>query len=88
MNALVVGVSADKRESQLKFINKYGLSYPMVPNPDKDILAAWGVKLSLGIMAQRSTYLVDPQGRIAHVWPKVRVAGHAQDVLDTIRALT
>lgn len=81
----MVGISADKRESQLKFVNKYGLEYPMIPNPSKDILAVWGVKLSLGVMAQRMTFLVDPQGKIAHIWPKVSINGHVHDVLETIR---
>ena len=56
----------------------------MVPNPDKDIVTAWGSSNVLGVTAQRSTFLVDPQGRIAHVWPKVSIDGHADDVVRTM----
>jgi peroxiredoxin Q/BCP len=87
LNAHVVGVSADKAESQLKFVDKYSLTYPMVPNPAKDIIGAFGVPLALGLAAQRSTFLIDPEGRIAHVWPKVAVKGHATEVIATIHDL-
>jgi peroxiredoxin Q/BCP len=83
----VVGVSADRPASQLKFIEKYGLTYPMVPNPQKDIIAAYGAQAVLGLAAKRSTFLVDPDGRIAHVWPGVKIGGHAEDVIGTIKRL-
>jgi thioredoxin-dependent peroxiredoxin len=83
----VVGISADKPPAQLKFIEKHGLTYPMVPNREKDIIGAYGVQAVLGLAAQRSTFLIDPKGRIAHVWPKVGVKGHVEDVIATIRRL-
>ena len=85
MNARVVGVSADKPAIQLKFVDKFELTFPMVPDSDKGIIAAYGAQKALGVTAQRSTFLVGPDGRIAHVWPKVRVQGHAEDVVATIR---
>jgi thioredoxin-dependent peroxiredoxin len=88
LNALVVGISADKQASQLKFIEKYGLTYPMVPNREKDVIAAYGAQAVLGLAAQRATFLIDPGGRIAHVWPKVGIKGHVDDVVATIRRLT
>jgi peroxiredoxin Q/BCP len=88
LNAHVVGVSADKPSSQLKFIEKYHLTYPMVPNPRKDIIAAYGAQAVLGFAARRSTFLVDPDGRIAHVWPGVKISGHTEDVVDTIKRLS
>ncbi len=87
MNALVVGVSADKPEIQQRFIDKFGLTFPMVPNPGKDIIDAYGAREVLGVTAKRKTFLVAPDGTIAHIWPKVKVEGHADDVVATIRSL-
>ena len=87
MNALVVGVSADKPETQRKFIDKFGLTFPMVPDPDKVVIDAFGAREVLGLSAKRKTFLIDPEGRIARVWPKVKVEGHADDVVATIQAL-
>jgi peroxiredoxin Q/BCP len=83
----VVGVSADKPETQLKFVEKFELTFPMVPDPDKTVIDAWGVRKVLGITAQRSTFLVAPDGTIARAWPKVKLDGHADDVVATIRSL-
>lgn len=83
----MVGVSADKPETQLKFVEKFELTFPMVPDPDKTVIDAWGVRKVLGITAQRSTFLVAPDGTIARAWPKVKLDGHADDVVATIRSL-
>jgi len=83
----VVGVSADKPAIQRKFIDKYGLTFPMVPDPGKHIIDAYGVRQVLGVTAVRSTFLVDPDGRVAFVWPKVSVDGHGDDVVATIKQL-
>lgn len=83
----MVGVSADKAEVQQRFIDKFELGFPMIPDTDKSIIDAWGVRKVLGVTAQRSTFLVDPNGRIARVWDKVKVEGHADDVIATIRTL-
>jgi peroxiredoxin Q/BCP len=87
LNALVVGVSADKPEIQQKFIEAYGLTFPMVSDHDKRVIAAYGAREVLGVTAKRSTFLIGPDGHIAHVWPKVHVEGHADDVVATIRGL-
>ena len=87
MNALVVGVSADKPETQRKFIDKFGLTFPMVPDPDKVVIDAFGAREVLGLSAKRKTFLIDPEGRIARVWPRVKVEGHADDVVATIESL-
>ena len=88
LNAQVVGVSADKPESQAKFIEKYGLTYPMVPDTSKQIIGAYGTRAVLGLAAKRSTFLIDPEGRVARVWPDVKIGGHAEDVVNTIRELS
>lgn len=87
MNALVVGVSADKPEIQQRFIDKFGLTFPMIADTAKQVIDAYGARAVLGVAATRSTFLIDPTGRIARVWPKVKVEGHADDVVAAIRAL-
>jgi peroxiredoxin Q/BCP len=84
----VVGVSADSAATQRKFIEKFGLTFPLVPDPEKVVIDDWGVRKVLGVTAQRSTFLVDPRGRIAYAWPKVNVEGHGADVIATIRRLS
>lgn len=85
LNALVVGVSADKPEIQQRFIDKFALTFPMISDTDKSIIDAYGAREVLGVTAKRKTYLIGPDGRIAHVWPKVKVEGHADDVVAVIR---
>ncbi len=82
----MVGVSADKPEVQKRFIDKFGLTFPLVPDPEKDIIDAYGAREILGVTAKRKTFLVDPEGRIAHVWPKVKTDGHAHAVVAVIES--
>ncbi len=82
-----MGVSGDKPESQVKFIEKYGLTFPMIPNRSREIINAYGARAVLGLAAKRSTFLVGPDGRIAHIWPNVKIEGHADDVVAAIREL-
>ena len=84
----MVGVSADKPESQRKFVDKFGLTFPMVPDVERTIIDAFGARKVLGVAAQRSTFLVDPEGRVARVWEAVKVSGHAEEVLTTIESLS
>lgn len=87
MNALVVGVSADKTEIQQRFIDKFELTFPMIADTAKEIIDSYGAREVLGVTAKRSTFLIDPEGRIARVWSKVKVEGHADDVVATIREM-
>jgi thioredoxin-dependent peroxiredoxin len=88
LNALVVGVSADGAKLQQSFIDKFSLTFPMVPDPTKKAIDDYGARAVLGIVAKRSTFLVDPEGRVAAVWPAVNVERHAEDVIATIRRLS
>jgi peroxiredoxin Q/BCP len=83
-----VGVSADKPEVQQRFIDKFELTFPMISDTDKSIIEAYGAREVLGVTAKRKTFLVGPDGAIARVWDKVKVEGHAEDVLGAIRALS
>ena len=82
-----MGVSADRPEIQKRFIDKFELAFPLVPDPDKTIIDAWGAREVVGVTAKRRTFLVGPDGKIAHVWPAVKVEGHVDDVLSAVQAV-
>lgn len=83
----VIGVSADPVEKQDKFKRKHDIKVALASDPDHTMLAAygaWGEKTLYGrkfMGVIRKTYLIDKEGRISRIWPKVTVDGHADDVL-------
>jgi len=83
-----VGISADKPEIQRTFIDTFELTFPMIPNTEKDIIDAYGAREVLGMTAKRKTFLIAPDGTIARTWTKVSVDGHADEVLGSIREFT
>lgn len=91
--AAVVGVNADSVETHRKFKAKHGLTFPLLSDPEHKALEAYGVwqekslygRKFMGIV--RATFLVDAKGVVRAVWPKVRVAGHVDDVLAAVKAL-
>jgi peroxiredoxin Q/BCP len=91
--AAVIGISKDTPQKQAKFRAKYGLTCHLGADHDTDICEQFGVwveksmygKTYMGI--QRATFVVDEHGRVAAVWPKVKVDGHAAEVLDCVKAL-
>lgn len=82
----VLAVSADGKESHKKFERKYGLNFTLVADPEKKIIQAYGVKSAFG-MARRVTFLIDKDGIIRHVWPKVKPKGHSEEVLEKAKEL-
>jgi peroxiredoxin Q/BCP len=89
----ILGVSADPVAAQDKFKAKHKLKIPLASDETKEMLeayGAWGEKSLYGrkfLGVIRKTFLIDGQGRIARVWPKVRVPGHAEEVLEAARTL-
>jgi peroxiredoxin Q/BCP len=89
----ILGISADPVAKQDKFKAKHKLSIALASDESKEMLqayGAWGEKSMYGLKfigVIRKTFLVGPDGRIARVWPKVRVPGHAEEVLEAARAL-
>jgi len=90
----LLGVSKDPPQKHRKFIDKHGLAAPLASdaaeNGLSDALGIWTEKQNYGrtyMGMVRTTYLVGPDGRIARVWDKVKVKGHAEDVLAAARAL-
>ena len=92
-NAAVFGVSPDSVKSHAKFKAKYQLPFALLADPDKAVLTAygaWGEKLMYGKPVTgviRSTFLIDRDGKVARVWPKVSVKGHADEVLAALKSL-
>jgi peroxiredoxin Q/BCP len=88
--AVVWGVSVLDSASKAAFKAEHGLDYPLLADETHAAAERFGVwvektsygKTSMGV--QRATFLVDPDGRIAHVWPRVTVEGHAGEVLETL----
>ncbi len=87
LNAVIIGVSKDSPRSHAKFIEKHGLKILLLSDENHEILekyGAWGKKKNYGkeyFGTIRSTFLIDSEGKIVHVWPKVRVNGHVENVL-------
>jgi thioredoxin-dependent peroxiredoxin len=90
----LLGVSKDTPAKHQKFIAKHGLIAPLASDAEEgglsDALGVWAEKQMYGktyMGMVRATYLVDANGKIAQVWPKVKVKGHAEEVLAAARAL-
>jgi peroxiredoxin Q/BCP len=88
----VLGVSLDSARMHQKFTEKCSLPFQLLTDVEKEVATAYGVwkekslygKTFMGIV--RSTFLIDAEGKIARVWPKVRVAGHVEEVLAAAQA--
>ena len=91
--AVVIGVSKDTAAKHGKFRAKHGLTVELGSDADSDVIeryGAWQEKSLYGrkyMGIDRSTFLIDGRGVIQHVWRKVKVAGHVEDVLAAARAL-
>lgn len=91
--AVVLGISKDSVKKQENFAAKQELGMALLSDADGDVCERYGVwgekqmygKTFMGIT--RATFLVGPDGTVAQAWPKVKVSGHADEVLDAVRAL-
>ena len=94
MKVLVLGISPDTAASHKKFREKQKLSVKLLSDPERKVLkayGAWGLKKSYGKEYEgvvRSTVVIDPEGIVRKVWPKVKAAGHAKEVLDILKGLS
>lgn len=92
LGAEVLGVSTDSVASHEKFASKLGLPFPLLADPEQVVVNAYGVfkeksmygKKYMGV--ERTTFLIDREGQILKVYPKVKVPGHAATVLKDIQA--
>ena len=87
----MLGISKDRVKDQKKFKDKYSLPYPLLADEEKKLCEAFGVlkeknmygRKTLGI--ERTSFLIDRQGRIAKIFPKVKPEGHAEEVLASLK---
>ena len=88
--AEIVGVSKDTVAKHEKFVDKHGLKVTLASDEDGKVCEAYGVWVEKNMYGrkymgiQRATFLIGPDSKIKKVWPKVKVAGHAEDVLSSI----
>lgn len=91
--AVVLGVSPDDTSSHAKFAGKYKLPFPLLADKDHSVsekYGAWGEKTLYGrkfLGITRSTFLIDGSGKVARVWPRVKVDGHAEQVREGLAEL-
>lgn len=91
--AVIVGVSPDPVKSHDKFKAKYELAFPLVSDEEKAMLEAYGVWVEKSMYGrkymgvERTTVLIDGTGNIARIWNKVKVPGHAEEVLAAVKEI-
>ncbi|MFT4181612.1 MAG: peroxiredoxin [Rhizobium sp.] len=91
--AAILGISPDSVKSHDRFVKKYELGVPLAADEEKAAAEAYGVwreksmygRTYMGVV--RSTFLIGADGRIARIWDKVKVAGHAEEVLAAVKGL-
>ena len=93
LGTVVVGISPDSVESHRRFAEKRNLRVRLLSDPDHRVIesyGAWKLKKRFGkeyYGVVRSTFLIDPDGNVAHIWQNVRVKGHAEAVLQMVEEL-
>jgi peroxiredoxin Q/BCP len=91
LDAVVLGVSADSVESHKKFADKYELPFSLLSDPEKEMLETYGVwkeksmygRKYMGI--ERTTVIIDENGKVKKVFPKVKVEGHVEEVAAALK---
>lgn len=89
----VIGVSKDSIESHDKFKAKHDLGVVLGSDPDGNVVESYGCWVEKSLYGRkymgidRSTFLIDPKGKISRIWRKVKVPGHAEDVLEAAKAM-
>lgn len=92
-NAVVIGVSTDDEKSHQRFREKYDLTFPLLSDPEHKLADAYGVWQEKNMYGRktwgvkRTTFIIDEQGRVAHVFNKVNVAEHSKEVLEKLDQL-
>ena len=93
LGARVVGVSPDSVAAHVKFKAKHGLKVTLASDAEKQVCEAYGVWVAKSMYGrkymgvERSTFLIDAEGRVAQAWRKVKVPGHAEAVLDALKQI-
>ncbi len=91
LNTRFIGISPDSSDSHKKFEKKHNITFNLLSDPNHDVLKSYDVwkpkklygREFMGVI--RSTFLIDPNGRVVYIWPKVKVMGHAQNVMNKLK---
>jgi peroxiredoxin Q/BCP len=89
--AVVLGVSPDDIKSHQKFATKFSLPFPLLADTERKVCESygvWGEKSLYGrkfMGVTRATFLIDPKGKVSRAWPKVKVQGHVQEILQLLK---
>lgn len=89
-NVVLLGVSPDTVKSHRKFADKESLNFPLLADPQKELVNRYGVWVEKSMYGrkymevERTTFILDKRGRIKHIFPKVKVQGHVQEVLNAL----
>ena len=89
---MILGISADPPQRQRKFEDKYDLPYTLLSDTDKKVCEAFGVIKEKNMYGKkvkgiaRTTFVIGPDGRIRHVFENVKAQGHAEEVLEYLKA--
>ena len=88
-NAVILGVSVDSAESHKDFCTKEGLAFKLLSDTDAKVSGQYGsiMEYNGAKLSQRNTFLIDPQGKIARVYERVKVGGHSEEVLAALAEL-
>ena len=92
-NTDIIGVSPDSTKKHVNFKRKYELDFPLLADEAQALASAYGIWVEKSLYGrkymgiERSTFLIDTEGRLARIWRKVKVAGHAEEVLAAAQAL-
>jgi peroxiredoxin Q/BCP len=89
LNAVIVGVSVDTPDSHKQFCTKEGLTFRLLADPEHKVVDEYGSLGHFGTMtiAQRNTFLIDPEGKVVKVWTKVDPSHHSEEVLAQLAEL-
>lgn len=89
----VVGISADSSDRHTKFTEKYGLNFPLLADPDNKVTRAYGVYKMKSLYGhqfmgiERTTFVIDQAGVVRRVFPKVKVNGHTDEVIEALKEI-
>lgn len=86
-NAVVIGVSLDTTESHKRFSEENKLPFPILSDRSKEVAKAYGVLGLGGLMTKRVTFIINKDGKITHIFPKVDVKSHSEEILKALDAM-
>lgn len=88
LGAEIIGVSLDSIQSHDRFTKKYALTFPLISDKEKRVANAYGVLKDAGLSTNRVTFIIDKNGKVAKIFPKVDVSKHTEEVVAALKELS